>query len=204
MEGSGMDGGTSRDELLQRITMMEAMIAEGRAFTLKCGWIFVLWGLVDLTAMGWRYLMPHSHFAGHWAWPVCLAIGAVITVTGRMVQRRSERSKSMRCHHVEAVWNMMGVALALFVAGGIASGLSWQNSYIAGILMIVGMAHAISAVILRWRFQGFVAVVWWVGGVAAFWARSWSHVNWIMFVEMCVGMIAFGLYAMVMERRAHE
>jgi len=63
------------------------------------------------------------------------------------------------------------------------------------------MAHAISAVILRWRAQAVMAAVWWAGGAAIFFVHSQSKVQCIMFVEMALSMIAFGLYAMVLERR---
>ena len=36
--------GTSRDDLLQRLALMETMIAEGRRNTGRFGWVFILWG----------------------------------------------------------------------------------------------------------------------------------------------------------------
>jgi hypothetical protein len=106
---------------------------------------------------------------------------------------------SVSCLNVELVWLMMGIALACYIASAMIRGLTWQYSYIAALLIIVGLAHAISAAILRWRVQGIMAAVWWLGGIAVFLARSQGDVQVIMFVEMCLSMIVFGLYAMWLE-----
>jgi hypothetical protein len=202
-------GGASREEIVQRIELMESMIAEGRRFTARFGWAFVLWGIVDLAAMSWQYLQPDSQLAGQWAWPICLAAGVVLTFLGRAWQRRQPNcSPDLRWRSVEAVWGMMGLALAIYIAGAIVRHLTWQYSYIAAIFIIVGLAHAISAAILRWRMQGVVAAIWWAGGIAAFCVRSNRGVQEIMFLEMVFGMILFGVYAMVLQRagrgRANE
>jgi hypothetical protein len=200
--GEADGGGGMRDDLVQRIALMETMIAEGRRSTMRYAWVFILWGLVDLAAMAWQFFEPHSHWVGMWAWPVCLVAGAVATVVG-LVLRRGERGNaiSMECRSVEAVWGMMGITLGIYIAAGMVRHLTWQLSYCAALLMILGMAHAISAKILRWRAQGAVAVVWWAGGVAMFYTRTFEQVRAIMFVEMVLGMVAFGVYAMSLERR---
>lgn len=196
------DGGAMKDDLVQRIALMETMIAEGRRSTMRYAWVFILWGLVDLAAMAWQFFEPHSDWVGRWSWPICLLAGIVLTLVGLATRRRQCGAVvSMECRSVEAVWGMMGISLAVFVAAGMAQRLTWQLSYGAALLVIVGMAHAISAKILRWRVQGAVAVVWWAGGAAMFYARTFGQVNAIMFVEMVLGMIAFGLYAMGLERR---
>jgi cell division protein FtsW (lipid II flippase) len=141
---------------------------------------------------------------------VCLIVGALLTVIGLLVQRQRQQmeqgsgtSKHTHFRSVETVWAVMGVALAIYVSSAMVSHFSWQMSYIAGILMMVGMAHAISAVILRWRVQGAVAVIWWAGGVAMFFDPPLRVIHLIMFVEMSVCMVLFGLYAMLLERRYH-
>jgi uncharacterized protein with PQ loop repeat len=202
MANGGMDGGADRDELIQRLELIETMIAEGRRSTTRCGWIFLLWGLVALTAMGWRFFQPHSNWVGARAWPVCLIAGAILTCIGLALQKReSGRSTNVNCLNVGTVWFMMGIALACYIASAMVRGLTWQYSYIAALLIIVGLAHAISAAILRWRVQGAMAAVWWLGGIAVFRARSQGDVQVIMFIEMCLSMIAFGIYTMLLERR---
>ena len=44
------EDGMTRDDLVQRVALMEEMIAEGRRSTICFGWIFVLWGLIESDA----------------------------------------------------------------------------------------------------------------------------------------------------------
>jgi len=195
-------GGGMRDDLVQRLALMEAMIAEGRRSTKRYAWIFILWGMVDLTAMAWRHLEPRSDWVWRWAWPICLVVGAALTVVGLVMRRRESGAVvSVECRSLEATWGMMGITLGIYVAAGMVRHMTWQLSYCAALLMMLGMAHAISAKILRWPVQGAVAVVWWISGVAMFYTQTFAQVNTIMFVEMVLGMIGFGLYAMSLERR---
>jgi hypothetical protein len=196
------ESGATREDLLQRIEMMETMIAAGRRSTTRKAWIFVLWGLVNVVAVSWRHIQPHSFWVGNWDWPICLSAGVVLTFAGRALQKTDHGlRKSIQGRNVEAVWGMMGVALAIFIASAMVRHLTWEYSYLAGLLIIIGLAHAISAVILRSRAQGLVAGIWWAGAIAMFFSRGPSDVNAIMIAEMCVGMILFGLYAMMLERR---
>jgi hypothetical protein len=195
------ESGTSRDDLVKRIELMEAMIAEGRGFTTRNAWIFVLWGLVNLAGWSWQNFI-HTPFAQAWAWPICLIAGAVLTFAGKALQAKPQGvPNSIACGRVMAVWAMMGLAMAIYVASAMITHFTWQYSYIAALLMMIGMAHAISAVILRWRVQGVVAAIWWAGGAAVFFLNSWRATGDIMLAEMCFGMIAFGLYAMMLEHR---
>ena len=200
---NGESGGeASREEIVQRIRLMESMVAEGRLYMARCGWIFVLWGLAGLAAIGWPYLQPDSKWVGMWAWPVCLGAGAVLTIVGNaLIKRGPSCAAGTRSRNVEAVWVIMGIALAIDFSSANARHLAWQLTFTAGTLIVVGMAHAISASILRWRVQGIVACIWWAGAVAVLFAHSRWEMNLVLLVEMGLGMIVFGLYAMTMERR---
>jgi hypothetical protein len=192
------DNGATRDDLVQRLELMESMIAEGRQSTCRYGWVFFLWGLINLTGRELDHHQPGSE----WVWPTCLATGAVITIAGMAMQKRHDSgSRSMRSRSVGAVWAMMGITMALYVGSALATHFTWQYSYAAAIGMFVGMAHAISASILRWRAQALVAAVWWAGGVSIFFFNSRRAANNVFLIEMCLGMMAFGLYAMWLERR---
>lgn len=192
------DNGATRDDLVKRLELMETMIAEGRQSTCRHGWIFVLWGLVNLTGMGWQQIQPHSR----WVWWVCLGVGLTLNVLGSKLQKRNPgRARSGAGRSLEAVWSMMGVTMVLYVGTVLLTHFGWQYSYLSALLMILGMAHATSAAILRWSLQAVVAGVWWVGGCAVLFLNSYRAVRYIFFAEMCLGMIAFGLYAMWLERR---
>jgi hypothetical protein len=200
MENLEPEGGTSREELLERVALMEAMICEGRRATCRYGWIFVLWGLVDLAGLAWQWEMPHSMLV----WPVVIASGFLIQGLGFARMRRGARAgKSVQGRSVGAVWSMMGAAVTLYVAGAMIRHLTWQVSYVAAILMMLGMAHAISAMILRWRVQAMVAALWWAGGIALYFVpRPYPVV--IFTLEMFFGMVLFGIYVMVRERRGGD
>ena len=192
------EGGTTRDDLVQRVALMEAMIAEGRQSTGRFGWIFILWGLVCLSGIGGSYLLPHSY----WVWPILITSGFVIQFLGIAMHRRSGNwpSENLKSRSVAAVWRMMSVAIILYAAPAIATHTVHQIAYVAAIFMFLGMAHAISAVILRWRVQGMVAGLWWAGGVATYFLPR-DYVIAIYVVEMVFCMVLFGVYAMWLERR---
>jgi len=194
--------GTTRDDLVQRVALMEEMIAEGRRSTIRFGWIFVLWGLIDLAPVGWQLAVPHSDWVEIWSWPIAIACGFVIqSVVMAILRRRSGVvcGSNIRGRSISAVWAMMGLTAMLYFAGAMISHKAWQISFVVAMLMFVGMAHGTSAMILRWRAQGLVACVWWIGGIALFFLsnRYWLQ---IFVSEMCFGMIGFGLYAMWLER----
>jgi hypothetical protein len=197
MPNSEPEDGTSRDDLIQRLAMMERLISEGRRSTTRCGWIFVLWGVVVIAGMGWEWVR-----SSYWIWPTVLGVGfALYFLIQALLGRNPVRCASMEDRTVGAIWSMMGVAATLYVAAGIYRHLAWQYSYLAAIFMMVGLAHAISARVLRWRVQGLVAALWWAGGVAMFFAHSPKEIFVIFPLEMFFGMVLFGLYAMMLDRR---
>jgi hypothetical protein len=111
MTNPEMDNGITRDDLVQRVALMETMIAEGRRSTARFGWIFVLWGLVDLFGIGWEVLRPSN-----WVWPVTIGGGVILFFAGLALRRRSGtwRSTTVRSRSISTVWSMMGVATWLY------------------------------------------------------------------------------------------
>jgi hypothetical protein len=55
--------------------------------------------------------------------------------------------------------------------------------------------------VLRWGVQGLVAALWWAGGIATFFAHSGKAIFVIFPLEMFFGMVLFGLYGMMLDRR---
>jgi hypothetical protein len=193
------DNSVSRDELLQRVALMELMIAEGRQSTARFGWIFVLWGLVDLFGMGWQIAKPHSYLV----WPITIGTGFILQFVGIALRRKSGTwsSSTLKSRSIGAVWSMMGAATSLYCFTAIFSHHTFGEAYIAAVFMFVGLAHAISAIILRWGVQGVVAGFWWTGGMACFFVPTQSYLLAIFVLEMLFGMVFFGFYAMWLERR---
>ena len=178
---------------MQRVALMEAMIAEGRQSTARYGWMFVLWGLTYFVAMAWTVYLPLKDCA----WPVCIGISVAISaIKGRRHARKNQRSRS-----IEAVWQVFGAGITLYVIGAIVSAHGTQPAYYAAIMFFIGLAHGISARILRWGAQGLAAAVWWAGGVAMFFFTTRNETLAIFLTASFFGMILFGLYAMMLERR---
>jgi hypothetical protein len=196
------EDGTTRADLVQRVALMETMIAEGRRSTARFGWIFVLWGLIDIAGIAWEVQQPSFH----WVWPIVIVAGFAIQSAIFAVRRRTSRPvciNSMQTRSIAAVWSMMGLTVLLYVAAAIVKNETGHIAFVAAILMFVGMAHAVSAWILRWPAQGAVAVLWWAGGIATFFL-SWEYFLSIFVGEMFFGMIVFGLYAMWLDRRQEQ
>lgn len=197
MTNSEPEDGTTRDDLIHRLALMETMIAEGRRTTTRCGWIFVLWGLVDIAGMGWQWRWP-----SYWIWPTTLLVGFLIQFAiGLWGKPNAVSVSNTQSRIIGAIWSMMGLATTIYVFTAIYRHLAWQFSFVAGVFMLVGLAHAISAMLLRWRVQGLVSALWWAGGVAMFFAHSSNEIFVIFPLELFFGMVLFGLYSMMLERR---
>ena len=197
MNSPETDNGTTRDELLQRVALMETMIAEGRRNTGRFGWIFMMWGLIYFVAMGWVVFLPFKD----WAWPVCVTVGVLAGIVRTRRMRAIGASETQRSRSIEAVWQAMCVAIILYVTAAGASGHGNQSAYYAAVFFFVGLAHGISARILRWGVQGLVAFIWWGCGAALFFFNTRNEVLAIFLAAAFFGMILFGLYAMMLERR---
>ncbi len=52
-----------RTDLINRLGLIEQMIAEGRRTTESWGWVFLLWGIGPLIAMWWEARWPHAAVA---------------------------------------------------------------------------------------------------------------------------------------------
>lgn len=192
------ENGQDRTDLLQRIEMMEQMIAEGRQATMRSGWIFVVWGLAYSIAMAWVIFLPGL---ANWAWPVCVVAAIAATTFGKRRQKRAGGQENARSRSIAAVWTAMGCALWVYIGGAVASHHGMNHpSYLAAILIFIGLAHVTSALILRWVAQGAAGAVWWVGGFATFFATPEQGIA-IFLAATFFGMIGFGLYAMMQERQ---
>ena len=198
MADSEREDGTTRDDLVQRVALMEEMIAEGRQSTARFGWCFVLWGVITLIGIGCQYFQPNSY----WDLPVVSAVGIVIQLIGIAIRRRSGHTsnKNMQSRAIAAVWGMTGLAMVVYLGPGIMMHDTGWFFYVPTIFMFLGLAHAISAIILRWWVQGVVAGLWWAGEIAVgFFA--FDYMRKIFVAEMVVCMVLFGLYAMWLERQ---
>jgi hypothetical protein len=189
------DAELTRNDLVARLRLMEEMVAEGRRATGRYGWIFVLWGVVDIAGMFWQMAKPH------WfgVWPVTVGVGIGLQALGlRLTGNAGSQTSKNRA--LTAVWRVMGMTMCLYCFSAMFAHGANGTAYVAAIFMILGMAHAISATILRWGVQGGVGAMWLAGGVACYFVPG-QWLIWLFLVEMIVGMVLFGLYATLLEGR---
>jgi len=190
-----MEDQTTAD-LRDRLSLIEAMIAEGRRTTEKWGWTFVLWGLAFYVAIAWT---DWGHSA--WAWPVTMAAAVVVTVILVSIRAGREAVTTLG-RAVGSVWLALGISMfVLFLALGIAGRLADPRLFIAVASGMLGMANATSALILRWKVQLGCAVIWWAAAAAAcFGTQSQAAIIFLTAILVC--QIAFGIYGMIREGRA--
>jgi len=182
---------SDRQELNDRLSLIESMIAEGRQTTESWGWTFALWGVAYYVAIAWSVW---GHAAAI-AWPVTMIAAGILT--GILCSRQASRSPGTTVgRSLCAIWIALGISLFLF---GMCSGISHridQHAWVAAVEVMLGMANATSSMILRWKLQFGCAIVWWTAGVVSlFGTVAQSRVAFLAAIFLC--QIVFGLYMMI-------
>jgi hypothetical protein len=189
-----MTTNAEEQELKDRLSLIEAMIAEGRQTTESWGWTFVLWGVAYYVAIGWAAMGNPSL-----AWPVTMVTAGLITALIAM-RRSGSRPGTKLGRSMISVWISLGISLFLF---GICAGFSGhadQNVMVAVIATMLGMANATSSLTLRWKPQFACAVVWWAAAVVSlFGTVTQSSIGFLVAIFLC--QIVFGTYMMISEAR---
>ncbi len=185
------------EELNERLKLIESMMAEGRCKTESWGWSFVLWGVAYYVAIAWATL-GHANIA----WPVTMIAAALLTaLVGRRVSVAGPETAAGRA--IGAVWIAVGVSLFVFCFTGSMTGHREVNAFLAVIECMLGLANAASGMILRWRLQFAVGVVWWGAAVGTFLVTE-SQASWIFLAAIFVCQIVFGTIMAVSEMRTRR
>ena len=184
---------TTKQELTERLSIIETMIAEGRRNTQSWGWAFVLWGVVYYLAIAWSAW-------GHtvWAWPTTILIAIIVTLAVASAQARNHPATTLG-RAIGSIWIALAISMSLlFLALGLSGRLTDQHLFVAVISAILGMANGASALILRWKAQFVCAVVWWAASAATcFGTDGESMIVFLVAIFLC--QILFGIYGMVAE-----
>jgi hypothetical protein len=179
---------TGRQELSDRLSLIEGMIAEGRQTTENWGWSFVLWGVALYVASGWTMFSKNAAVA----WPVTMIAAGVLN--GILATRQARRSPPTTVGRaMGAIWSSLGISLFLF---GMCMGISHRaelHVVLAADAVMLGMANAISSGILRWKMQFACALVWWAATVAAFFGTA-AESSGAFLIAIFLCQIVFGLY----------
>jgi hypothetical protein len=185
----------TEQELNDRLSLIESMIAEGRRSTESWGWTFVLWGVAYYLALAWS-AWGHSV----WAWPVTVSIAVVVTVVVASV-KTGNHPKTTLGRAIGSIWIALGISMfLLFLSLGVSGRLTDQHLFVAVISAILGMANGASALILRWKVQFACAAAWWVAAVATcFGTDAQSTLVFLVAIFLC--QIVFGIYGVIAEAR---
>jgi fatty acid desaturase len=184
-------------DLKDRLSLIETMIAEGRRTTESWGWTFVLWGVAYYIAIAWS-TWGHSTLA----WPVTMITAGVLTaVLASRTARRSPETTIGRA--MMAIWLGMGVSTFITMLSLGISGRIDLHIAVAIVAAMLGAANATSSIILKWKMQFACAVVWWTAGVASlFGSENQAGIEFLTAIFFC--QIVFGIYGMISESRKHK
>jgi hypothetical protein len=184
----------TQDELLTRFELVEMMVQEGRRSTEYWGWSFVLWGAAYLVATAWSYWLGSPAIA----WLVTMMAASGITAVIVQSKKKNGELRTTVSRSMGAIWTAAGIALFIFCFGASLSGHLEAHSFAAAIECFLGVANCASSMVLRWRPQFLVAIMWWTAAMATCFGPE-QVIAPIFIVATLIGMIGFGLYLMYRE-----
>jgi hypothetical protein len=185
-------------EILNRLRLIEQMMAEGRRTTQRWGWMFLLWGIGPLIAMLWEAYLPRSILA----WPVVIAV--CVLVNGGVLKARKRRGemRTTIMRSVGAVWASAGFTVLLLSVGAAWSGALDLRSLCVALFALAAVAHSTSSLILRWLPQFLPALVWWVAALAALLVPA-AHLHILSAAALLLGNVVFGAW-LTQRERSHK
>ena len=184
-------------ELISRLELMETMMQEGRQVTCNSGWIFVLWGLADVGALLW------SAQTGSWIpWPVTMTVAWILMLICIRLAKRDRADTAMGCA-VSAIWTALGIAMGIFCSSIAISKHFEPYSFLAAAAALLGAANFSSAMILRWKAQFAVALMWWGSAIGICFAPL-NEIMPIFVGALLLGNVVFGAYLMYLEHRGRQ
>ena len=190
-----MNANTEEQELKDRLSLIESMIAQGRRTTASWGWTFVLWGVAYYVAIAWA---TWGRFA--LAWPFTMIAAAILTSVV-VVRKRGGRPATTIGRAISATWCAMGISMfVLLDAMGFCARHVDANIMIAAASTMIGAANAASSLTLKWKAQFACAVAWWTAAiVACFGTDTQGAIAFLAAIFLC--QIVFGVYCMIREAR---
>lgn len=188
-----------KQELNDRLKIIECMIAESRRTTERWSWMFVLWGVAYAVAVGW------SEWGGHpgLAWPVTMVAAVVVTIV-LAVHNHEGHPDTTLGRAMGALWMALGISMfLLFLALGVSGRLTDNHVFMALACGFLGMANGASGILLRWKAQMASAMGWWAASIATcFGSEKQAQVIFLVAIFLC--LIVFGIYGMAQEARVRR
>ena len=201
---------TDRQELNDRLSLIETMIAEGRRKTESWGWTFVLWGAAYAVAILFANLgVPVTEWTvfgrNTAAWPVTMVATLIVMFVYISFRSRNRVSRPDTTigRAIYSIWIAMGISMFLLLLAAGYGGRLDQQMFVAIVAAMLGIANGASSLILKWRTQFLCASVWWVTSVASCFATvSQCAIIFVAAIFLC--QIVFGAYGMMAERKIAE
>ncbi|HEY1161186.1 MAG TPA: hypothetical protein VGE83_11175 [Terracidiphilus sp.] len=192
-----MNANAEEQELKDRLSLIESMIAEGRRSTESWGWTFVLWGVAYYVAIAWS-----TWGRAAFAWPVTMIAASVLT--GVLASRRAAKHPETTIGRaMMAIWVGMGISTFILMFSLGISGRIDLHIGVAIVGAMLGAANATSSIILKWKMQFACALVWWTAGaVSCFISENQAGIVFLAAIFFC--QIVFGIYGMISESRRHR
>jgi len=189
-----MTANAEEQELKDRLSLIETMIAEGRRTTGSYSWTFILWGVAYCVAIVWSSwgfgdsIWAHSYVA----WPVTMTVAFVLTWV--LAVRKSRKQPGTTAGRgIGAIWFAMGMSMFILLLSLGLSGRGDSQLFVA----------VIATMLLRWKQQFACAVVWWAAAVVScFGTVAQSTIALLVAIFFC--QIVFGIYGMVCEARLRK
>ena len=186
------------EELKDRLTLIEAMIGEGRRTTMSWGWTFVFWGVAYYIAIAWT-----AYNQWPWAWLVTMLsawIPCWLIIRQKKKSTPQRRPETTIGRAIYSIWSAMGVSMCVLLPALGFSGRFNQHIFVAIVAAMLGVSNGASGMILRWKAQIASAIVWWVATIAAcFGSDNQCTVVFVVAIFFC--QIVFGVYGMILESR---
>jgi hypothetical protein len=182
------------EDLKDRLSLIESMIAEGRRTTESWGWTFVLWGVAYYIAIAWSTFGRSTM-----AWPVTMIAASILTF-GLASRKASRHPETTLGRSMMAIWSAMGISIFIVLLSLGISGRADLHIAVAIIGAMLGSANATSSIILKWKMQFASALVWWAAtAVSCFISEMQAGIVFLAAIFFC--QIVFGIYCMIAESR---
>ena len=196
-----MTASNEEQELKDRLSLIESMIAEGRRTTTSWGWIFVFWGVAYYVAIGWT-----AYNRWPFAWLVTM-LGAWLLCGAIIWSKKKSQPQHRPCttigRAISSIWFATGVSMVLiFPALSFSGHVNW-HIFVAIVAAMLGLVNGASGMLLRWKAQIATAYVWWAATVAACFGSD-NQCSFVFVVAIFFCQIVCGGYAMSCEARARR
>ena len=203
-----MTANSEEQDLKDRLSLIENMIAEGRRSTESYAWTFILWGVAYYVAIAWStWGFGWAIWANNYvAWPVTMMSAFLLTwflAIRKRIGKTGKQPATTAGRAIASIWIAMGISMFILLYSLGVSGKGNQQVFVAVIAAMLGTSNAASSMLLKWKQQFACALVWWAAAVAScFGTVEQSTIALVVAIFFC--QIVFGIYGMVCEARLRK